>query len=135
MKEAQIKTSGRSWTTFIIGLVTIVGVLGLWEIVSRFGLYNPLLFPPPSQIASTFSEMVKSGEWIQDIGASMSRYAAGFVLGAFFGILLGMLTGRVQVLRDSLSPLLNYLRSTPSVALVPWPSCGLASAKRKRFLS
>jgi NitT/TauT family transport system permease protein len=119
MQEAYTKTRSRSWTTFIIGFMTILGALGLWELVSRSGLYNPLLFPPPSQVASTFLEMVKSGEWVRDLRASMSRYLAGFILGGFFGILLGMLTGRVQVLRDSLSPLLNFLRSTPSVALIP----------------
>src|SRR5947208_11966103 len=106
MREAQAKTRSRSWSTFIIGLAATLGVLLLWELISRIGLYNALLFPPPSQIASTFSEMVRSGEWVTDLGASMSRYVAGFVLGGFLGILLGMLTGRVQVLRGSLSPLL-----------------------------
>jgi ABC-type nitrate/sulfonate/bicarbonate transport system permease component len=63
--------------------------------------------------------MVKSGEWLRDLGASLSRYGVGFLLGTFLGILLGILTGRIQLLRDSLSPLLNFLRSTPSVALIP----------------
>jgi|ERR1043165_4556356 NitT/TauT family transport system permease protein len=119
MKEDQRSTGNRSWVTFAFGLVTILAVLMLWEFVSRAGLYNPLLFPPPSQIVFTFSEMVRSGEWLRDLAASVSRYGLGFVLGACFGILLGVLTGRIQILRDSLSPLLNFLRSTPSVALIP----------------
>lgn len=119
MQEAYTKIRSRSWISFTIGLVTILGVLVLWETISRVGFYNPLLFPPPSQIASTFSEMIKSGEWVSDLEASMSRYGAGFALGIVFGIVLGMVTGRVQFLRDSLSPLLNFLRSTPSVALIP----------------
>lgn len=109
----------RSWSSLIVGFSTVVGVLTLWEMVSRIGLYNPQLFPPPSQIAITFFQMVESGEWTRDLGASLSRYGIGFLLGAFLGILLGVLTGRVQLLRDSFSPLLNFLRSTPSVALIP----------------
>jgi ABC-type nitrate/sulfonate/bicarbonate transport system permease component len=119
MKQSSKKTRGRSWITFTIGFATIVGILALWETISRFGFYNPLLFPPPTKIAFTFSEMVKSGEWLSDLRASMTRYLAGFALGSFIGILLGLLTGRVQFFRDSLSPLLNFLRSTPSVALIP----------------
>lgn len=113
------KNVSRTWATFLIGLFTIVTVIALWELISRVGLYNPLLFPPPSRIAAAFSEMVESGEWAKDLGASLSRYGTGFVLGCLLGILLGMLTGRIQLLRDSFSPLLNFLRSTPSVALIP----------------
>jgi ABC-type nitrate/sulfonate/bicarbonate transport system permease component len=119
MQSRHTKIPSRAWSSLIVGLLTIAGVLALWETVSRTGLYNPQLFPPPSQIAVTFLEMVKSGEWARDLGASLSRYGVGFLLGTGLGILLGVLTGRVQFLRDSFSPLLNFLRSTPSVALIP----------------
>src|ERR1700749_4349769 len=108
-------TSTKALPSLTAGLFTVGLVLALWEIVSLSSLYNPQLFPPPSQIAITFLQMVRSGEWLGDLGASLSRYGIGFLLGGLLGIALGVLTGRVQLLRDSLSPLLNFLRSTPSV--------------------
>jgi NitT/TauT family transport system permease protein len=119
MEESYTKTRSAYWFTFVPGLLTLVVVLVLWELVSRIGLYNPHLFPPPSQIGITFFQMVESGEWGNDLRDSLFRYGIGFALGNLLGILLGMLTGRVQTFRDYLSPLLNFLRSTPSVALIP----------------
>jgi ABC-type nitrate/sulfonate/bicarbonate transport system, permease component len=63
--------------------------------------------------------MIETGEWGRDLQYSLFRYMIGFILGNLLGILLGVLTGRIQVIRDSLGPLLNFLRSTPSVALIP----------------
>jgi ABC-type nitrate/sulfonate/bicarbonate transport system permease component len=63
--------------------------------------------------------MVASGEWVSDLRYSLFRYGVGLALGSLLGILLGVLTGRIQTFRDSLGPLLNFLRSTPSIALVP----------------
>ena len=63
--------------------------------------------------------MVRSGEWGSDLRSSLFRYGIGFVLGNLIGILLGVVTGRIQAFRDSLGPLLNFLRNTPSVAIIP----------------
>jgi ABC-type nitrate/sulfonate/bicarbonate transport system permease component len=119
MRGLYTNTRSTSWSSFLVGLLTLMGVLILWELVSRMRVYNPYLFPPPTQIARTFFQMVKSGEWISDLRYSLFRYGIGIALGIILGILLGVLTGKVQVFRDSLGPLLNFLRSTPSVALIP----------------
>jgi ABC-type nitrate/sulfonate/bicarbonate transport system permease component len=119
MRSHYTDIRSRPWFALIVGLLTIVGVLSLWELVSRVKLYNPHLFPPPSRIVAAFFQMLASGEWVSDLKYSLFRYATGFALGNLLGILLGILTGRVQILRDSLGPLMNFLRSTPSVALIP----------------
>jgi ABC-type nitrate/sulfonate/bicarbonate transport system permease component len=67
-----------------------------------------------------FGEMVASGEWLADVWASLSRYVLGLAFGWISGVAAGLLTGRVPLMRDSLGLLLNYFRSTPLVALVPF---------------
>jgi ABC-type nitrate/sulfonate/bicarbonate transport system permease component len=94
-------------------------VVVFWESTSYLGLYNLKLLPPPSQIIKAFFRMVRTGEWITDVEATLSRYAIGFILGAIFGVLVGVATGRLKVLYYAVAPLMNFLRSTPSVALVP----------------
>ena len=108
-----------NWSSYIISILSFLVVIALWEIVSISGFYNPQLFPPPSKISKAFFQMIQSGEWWRDIYSSMFRYLMGFVLGNFLGIVLGFLTGRSSVIRNSLGPLLHFLRSTPSVALIP----------------
>ena len=119
MEQSYGKNGDTPLFSFVLGLLTLVGVFVLWELVCHIGVYNPHLFPPPSQIGRAFFQMVASGEWASDLRSSLVRYGIGFALGNLLGIALGVLTGRVQVIRDSLAPLLNFLRSTPSVALIP----------------
>ncbi len=103
----------------LLGGLTALGLLTLWQTLSNAGFYNTHLFPPPIQIGRAFRAMVVSREWLGDLQSSLFRFSIGFILGNAMGILLGMLTGRSQLFKATLGPLLNYLRSTPSVALIP----------------
>jgi ABC-type nitrate/sulfonate/bicarbonate transport system permease component len=119
MKSLFIKLRLLFQSKFAAGLATVVIVLSLWEFVSSQGIYNPYLFPPPSQIVKSFYEMLIAGQWSEDLLASMGRYLCGFIIGNILGVFLGLLTGRNIGLRNALTPLLNFLRSTPSIALIP----------------
>ena len=103
----------------LLPVATVVVVVVLWELTSHIGLYNTKLLPPPSQIIQAFVRMVRTGEWLSDVEATLSRYAAGFIIGAMSGVLIGVATGRIKTLYSAVAPLMNFLRSTPSVALVP----------------
>lgn len=113
------KIRGLNWSNLIISISSFLFLLLLWEMISQIKLYNLYLFPPPSKIFSAFLQMAKSGEWLSDLFSSLFRYLTGFILGNLLGIILGFLTGRLPIIRYSLGPLLNFLRSTPSVALIP----------------
>jgi len=106
----------RSW---VLATATAIAALAVWEGTARLGLYNARLVPPPDQVVAEFFRMIQSGEWISDVEASLKRYAVGFIIGVITGILAGFATGRVKAVYDATAPLMNFLRSTPSVALVP----------------
>lgn len=100
-------------------LASFVVFFAIWEAGVFVGLIDGKLISPPSDIAVALVKMVKSFEIIVDIGASFKRYVIGFILGNLAGVVLGVVTGRVATAHKVVSPILNYLRSTPSVALVP----------------
>ena len=106
----------QSWA-LAIGAACIL--IGVWEVTGRLGLYNAKLFPPPSLVVTAFYRMVGSGEWVSDVEASLSRYLVGLFIGTIAGTFLGFATGRMRAVYDAVAPLMNFLRSTPSVALVP----------------
>ena len=118
MKDFIKSLSSRNYR-LILGWATLVFILVLWEMLSRFRLYNPHLFPPPTQIAQAYFDMINSGEWIRDLSSSLYRFGMGFLLGNALGVLFGVITGRSQMARATMGSVLNYLRSTPSVALIP----------------
>lgn len=92
---------------------------GLWELVSRSGIVNIVLFPPPSTVAAAIVEWTASGQLFIDFGMSVSRVVVGFLAGAAAGIVIGVLTGRHQLVSSFLGPVFQLLRPIPPIAFVP----------------
>lgn len=101
------------------GFLIPITLLVLWEILSNVGFFAPNLLPAPSIIFSTIWEMGSTGELWQHIGITLYRMLFGFLIGTLVATALGALTGSVRVARDLLDPLLQGLRSIPSLAWVP----------------
>ena len=110
------KAKLQSW---MLGITTAFTVIACWEASSQLGIYNAKLLPPPSQVAAAFMRMLRSGIWVTDVEATLERYVVGLVIGIISGVLIGFATGRIKLAYDALAPLMNFFRSTPSVALVP----------------
>jgi NitT/TauT family transport system permease protein len=94
-------------------------LLLLWEGFGRAGALDQRFFPTPSAIASTFVQLMKSGELIRDVGTSMGRIAIGFVLGAVPGLLLGTVMGLSRIVRAALKPMVGALYPIPKTAVFP----------------
>ncbi len=97
----------------------IIVFLAAWEMISRSSLVNAALFPPPSKVMSALIEMIKSGEMFRDMRASYLRLIVGLTGGVSVGMLLGLLTGRMKLAADLLTPLIQILRPLPPVAIIP----------------
>ena len=102
-----------------VGWIIPVGILILWKIFARVGMLPPNGLPAPTVIGQTIYELAAAGDLWRHLGITLARVAAGFFLGAAAGTLLGALTGYVQLARKLLDPLLQALRSVPSIAWVP----------------
>jgi ABC-type nitrate/sulfonate/bicarbonate transport system permease component len=100
-------------------LVPFIIVVLLWELVARSGIYNAKLFPAPTTIVRAFREMIAAGEFAQDVLMSIGRALVGFGAGAMMGVSVGVLTGRNRTWRFLLHPILQSLRSIPSIGLLP----------------
>lgn len=99
--------------------ISIAVFLAAWEAVARAGFIHISLFPPPTKVAAAFGEMARSGELFRDIGASLWRALLGFGIGSAVGILVGLVTGRIEWLNNYASPLIQLFRPLPPVAIIP----------------
>jgi NitT/TauT family transport system permease protein len=85
------------------------------------------LVPSPRQVAVmmydfTFGGVYDdafSGTILTHILKSMERVYGGFFLAALIGIPLGLMIGRIKVLRELLDPTINLLRPIPVTAWLP----------------
>lgn len=103
----------------LVRYLTIPLVLLAWEAFCWSGVINSKLIPPPSKIVMTAVEMVKTGELMGDLVASMRRWILGFLYASTFGITIGLLTGRIPILRVSLEQIIQAVRAVPAISFVP----------------
>lgn len=117
------KRAARFWQGEAVNRLVLAASLplffGLWEIVSRSGIVNVILFPPPSTVLGALLDWLESGQLLVDFGMSASRVVVGFLVGAVLGALVGILTGRYRLLSSLLSPVFQLLRPIPPIAFVP----------------
>jgi len=100
-------------------VLSITIFLVAWELFSRLSALNINLFPPPTWVGEELWRMVLSGMLVSDAAASLRRSLAGFFLGSAFGITIGLLTGRIRIMRGLLEPVIQLFRPIPSIAFVP----------------
>lgn len=99
--------------------LSITILLSLWQICSLFGLIDPHLIPPPTRVIVAIVEWAKSGELARDFLDSIWRALTGLIVGSLIGIILGLWTGRNQLINYLLTPILNVLKAFPPVAMLP----------------
>lgn len=105
-----------------------VFVLIVWQIFGVAGFYRRAVFPPPTDIAVIFFDLVTglldvagrySGSWLDHTFASVWRVFAGFAWGAGLGTVLGLLIGLSRLMERLFDPTIQVLRNVPVTAWVP----------------
>lgn len=91
----------------------------VWEILPRTGLINANFLPPFSVVAAKLFEMCATGELFRNILISLRRSVVGLALGFAFSIPMGILIASFKKLEYYIDPLIQALRQTSIVALIP----------------
>jgi len=102
-----------------VPIIPILLFILIWEALSSSGIFNAVLFPPPSKVFLALLGLALSGELFLHLSASLSRVYLGLLVGSVLGIAVGLLTGRIRIIDKSMSPLLHVFRSFPAVAIIP----------------
>lgn len=103
----------------VIGVLSPVALVAVWEIVVRLGLLDARFFPAPSSIISTFGALLRSGELEANTWISMQRLFWGVLLGGVPGVALGVAMGLYRPVRAALDPIIAATYPVPKSALLP----------------
>jgi sulfonate transport system permease protein len=103
----------------LAGLVVPLTLALGWELAVARGWGNGRLLPPPGRVLATLWDLWRSGDLTIHVLATTGRVGAGFLLGVLAATVLGALTGYLVPARRLLDPMLQALRSIPSIAWVP----------------
>ncbi len=108
----------REWDRWL-AVLSPVGLLLVWELLSRTGVLDGRFVPPPSRIAQTVVSLTRTGELPYHVGVSVERILAGFVLGAVPAVALGLAMGLNLSVRAAVMPLVAALYPIPKIAVYP----------------
>lgn len=104
------------------GYVSVLGILGIlvvWEVLSRLGVVSSSYLPGPISIVTAGWGMLLSGEIHQNVLASLYRIASGYAIGVCIGIVVGLLLGFFRWIDAILTPIIYSLYPIPKIALLP----------------
>jgi sulfonate transport system permease protein len=101
----------------VLGWVVFAAAVGIWEASARSE--GSFLVPTASAVAERAWHVWPTPEFLSNVEASLRRLAAGYAIGAAVGVAVGVSMGSSRRARQALEPLVELLRATPAIALVP----------------
>ncbi len=109
----------------LLALIFPACVLAAWEIATLTGRLK--IVPPPYEVGVMMWDFAVGGVYDDAFSAtlhihlleSMRRVYGGFALAALVAIPLGLLIGRIKVIRQMLDPTFQILRPIPVTAWLP----------------
>lgn len=103
--------------SFIWGLAALMLI---WVLVADVGeTVSGLLLPPLHSVLERLWQMATEGGLWQDTAATLWRWVQGFVLGAFFGTLAGLILGVFPRAYKTLEGVIEFFRAMPVTAIFP----------------
>jgi ABC-type nitrate/sulfonate/bicarbonate transport system permease component len=93
-------------------------LLTLWEVASRKGWINTLIFPPPTHVATTLVDLAQH-DLFENVRITLARFLGGLVLGAIPGIFAGLCIGWSPRLLRIVDPFIAAIHPLPKIVLFP----------------
>jgi sulfonate transport system permease protein len=101
----------------------LVAFIAIWQLASVFGQnFVPqldVMLPPPTAVFSAALDLLRRGELITNILASLYRVLLAVGAAGVIGIPLGLAMGWLPRFRAAVDPLLEFVRPIPPLAWIP----------------
>lgn len=93
-----------------------VFVILFWQVAAI--IYGKDIIPSPLRTVKSAIELLADGSLVYYIGISFYRVFIGWSLGSLIAIPIGLIIGRVTIVRVFAEPFLNFIRFIPPIAFI-----------------
>ncbi len=114
-----VSVNGRSRGFLILSWIMPLALILVWETGAQAGWLPPHILPAPSKVLRTAFKLTVSGTLLNDLGVSLLRALAGFVIGGGVGFALGTLVGFSRIAEAAIDRSVQMIRAIPFLALLP----------------
>ncbi|MDE3076993.1 MAG: ABC transporter permease [Chloroflexota bacterium] len=119
-----------SFSPGLLSFLSVVIGLLLWQGIAAY-VHNGLFLASPTQVARAIALLWMQGELQFHMLVSGEEFLVGFLIGAFAGIIVGLLMASFRTVNSLLSPWVSGIYATPIIALSPllilWLGIGIWS--------
>lgn len=123
--------------------VTIVALLIMWYLITKFHMISETIVPSPYKVITSFKTILiegyKGNSIYKHLGDSMYRLMMAFGLAVIVGVPLGLISGYSSKIRAVFEPLIDFYRPLPPLAyyalLIMWMGIGDSSKIMLLFLA
>jgi len=103
----------------IASLLPLIALVVAWEGLARAHILSTFLLPPLSSVLERIWEDAASGDLLFNLGSTLYRAMAGFVIAAVLGVGLGIVMTRNAVVRWFFDPIVSVAFPMPKIAFLP----------------
>ncbi len=103
----------------IIGFLSPLLLLGLWEVLVHLGQIDKRFFPAPSSIIAAGYDLAVTGKLHGHVLMSLQRLGLGFLVGGIPALVVGVLMGIWRPLRAIVDPLISATFPIPKSSILP----------------
>jgi NitT/TauT family transport system permease protein len=114
-QRARASAWGR-WSTRLLFYALLVAA---WQLLFNSGIWQDFILPSPLEVLNSLVTGFQSGLFLQSILASLGRLVLGYAISLGAGLVLGLLIGRVNLLKETVGSLVLGLQSLPSICWLP----------------
>jgi ABC-type nitrate/sulfonate/bicarbonate transport system permease component len=103
----------------LLPLGGVLLVVLAWYLTVAIYRLPVVVLPPPLAVLQALAELLVTLAFWRDVGVSLYEFAAGYLLGVVFGILVGLLLAESRTFRLTATPVIEAMRFVVPFAWIP----------------
>lgn len=100
-----------------LSVLSRIILIGLWIVLAE-AIDNEVMFPTIGSTLTSLISIIKDPNFLSIIINSLLRSLLGFLISLFLAITTGILSSISKFVYNLMSPILNFLRSVPTMAII-----------------
>jgi NitT/TauT family transport system permease protein len=117
--EALQRLTRTTWGKWTSRLIFYALLIVAWQLIFNGGFWQDYILPSPLEVTNSLVTGFQGNFYLQSILASLGRLGIGYAISLILGLVLGLLIGRFNLLKETVGSLVLGLQGLPSICWLP----------------